>query len=80
MRKWDTSLLDAQRMETARARVATEIKSFLGDRAASQLLERVSGDGRDLLTHVEPVLADFLGIRAASRLITRVVDSAIMRI
>jgi anti-sigma factor RsiW len=60
-------------------RIAGEIEPYLGPRAATSILGRVSDSGDDLLSTVEPVLALFLGSRAASKLVNRVVESVLVR-
>jgi hypothetical protein len=59
--------------------VATEIGPYLGSAGSATVLERVSGDGEDLLCAVEGVLADFLGRRAVGQLVDRIVEHTIMR-
>lgn len=58
-------------------RVAKQIEPFLGPEASHRLLQQVSADGTNLLSIVEPVLAQFLGARAASELASHIVDAAI---
>ena len=60
-------------------RVAGAINTYLGSDATAVLLHRVSDQNNDLLSAIEPVLADFLGRRAAAKLIDRTVDHIIMR-
>lgn len=60
-------------------RTAREIGPFLGNNGARMLLRPVSDNGCNLLSTIEPVLADFLGNRAASELVSRVVEVAIVR-
>ena len=80
MRHWeaDRSQADPGGM-VVKGRVATAIGPFLGREGARLLLQRVSGDNRNLLSTIEPVLADFLGTRASSELVNHVVDAAMMR-
>ncbi len=63
--------------DTVKMRVAAEIGRYLGPRAAGRILEKVLD--RNLLSSIEPVLADFLGRRAAQHLVEHVVDRAIVR-
>jgi hypothetical protein len=53
-----------------------EIAPFLGERAASRLLRSVSENGQDLLSAIEPVLANFLGDKAAGELVGHLLDTA----
>jgi len=53
-----------------------QLAPFLGDRAASRLLQAVSENGQDLLSVIEPVLANFLGDKAAAELVSHLVDTA----
>jgi len=81
MRNWE-----ADRSQTdpgglaVKGRVASAITPFLGREGMQLLLQRVSGDNRNLLSTIEPVLADFLGTRASSELVNHVVDAAMMRV
>ena len=63
--------------DAVKIRVAAEIGRYLGPRAAGRILENVPD--RNLLSSIEPVLADFLGRRAAQHLVEHVVDRAIVR-
>jgi hypothetical protein len=65
--------------EGIKRRVSAKVKRYLGPGATDKLLQSVSGDGGDLLSTVEPVLALFLGRKAASSLVSHVVDAAIVR-
>jgi hypothetical protein len=65
-----------RRGELMQHKVLAEIAPFLGDRAANRLLWSVSETGQDLLSIIEPVLANFLGDRAAAELVNRLVDTA----
>jgi anti-sigma factor RsiW len=78
MREWQSMRADAAQRDEIKRRVVAEIRPFLGERGASQLLESVSDDGRDLLATLEPVLARFLGDRAGRDLVNRIVDSALL--
>ena len=69
-----------QRRQAMKRLVADQIGPFLGNKAAAALLELVSENCQNLLSTVEPVLADFLGSRAASDLVNRVLDASIVRI
>jgi len=64
----------------AKERTAREIGPFLGNNGARILLRPVSDNGCNLLSTIEPLLANFLGKRAASELVSRVVEVAIVRI
>jgi hypothetical protein len=78
--KWDAGRSDPGRWGDAlKKRVAGAIGPFLGNSGTSKLLQPVAEDGRDLLSTIEPVLANFLGERAASQLVSHVVDAAIVR-
>lgn len=66
--------------QALKQRVAGEIAPYLGNRASSAVLQRVTGEGENLLSVVETVLAAFLGRSAAAPLVNHVVDRAIMRI
>ncbi len=69
--------------ERARPHRADEIQQklvyalapFLGPLAAGRLFP-LSGDSRDLLPIVEPVLINFLGERAAAELVGHLIDTA----
>lgn len=61
-----------------KSRVAREIGPFLGSNGARMLLQPVAENGRNLLSTIEPVLAEFLGPRAASELVSHVVDTSIV--
>jgi hypothetical protein len=58
-------------------RVTMELGAFLGRQAVQSLLKPVAENGENLLSTIEPVLANFLGDRAAAELASRVVDAAI---
>jgi len=60
-------------------RTATKIGPYLGPAGAVTVLNKVSAQGDDLLSVIEPVLANFLGCRAARRLMSQVVEQVIMR-
>jgi hypothetical protein len=62
-----------------KSRVVRELAPYLGVRAADRILERVSGEGDDLLARIESALALFLGERAAEELTGHIVDAAIVR-
>jgi hypothetical protein len=62
-----------------KVRVAAELGPYLGSKAARNVLEDVSAEGRNLLSAVEPALALFVGVKAAERLVTHIVDVSIVR-
>ena len=71
--------LSGARIRDIKSRVARELVPYLGSPAAERVLERVAGEGQDLLSRIESVLALFLGGRAAGELAGRIVDTAIVR-
>jgi anti-sigma factor RsiW len=81
IRRWEGETSQPEKGGTAvKRRVEAQIEPFLGQQAAARLLESVPDDGSNLLSTIEPVLANFLGSRAASELVGHVVEAAIMRI
>ena len=76
IRQW-TAAHQSAGTDTVRMRVAVEIGRYLGRRAADRILQNVSD--QNLLSSIEPVLADFLGRRAAHHLVGHIVDRTIMR-
>jgi len=78
---WEAAAANAGlRVEGIRRRVAGSVEKYLGTPATSKILQSVSGDGGNLLSTVEPVLAVFLGRKAASDLVSHVAEAAIVRI
>ena len=65
-----------RRGRTVQETVLSQLAPFLGDRAANRLLQSVSQNGQDLLSIIEPVLANFLGNKAAAELVSHLVDTA----
>ncbi|HWB83783.1 MAG TPA: hypothetical protein VG675_06565 [Bryobacteraceae bacterium] len=66
--------------EALKHRVREQIRAFVGVEAAAKLLDPVSPSGDNLLSSIEPILADFLGDRAASELVSRIIDNAVLGI
>jgi len=66
--------------ERFKRRAAAEMVTYLGPKATARILQRVSADGRNLLTEIQPVLGLFLGRRAAGRLASRIVEASVVRI
>ena len=64
------------RLGEIQQKVASALAPFLGPMAAGRLLFPVSGNGRELLPIVEPVLVNFLGERAAAELVGHLIDTA----
>ena len=79
IRNWESRPAPNRGGAAMRGEVARKIAPFLGPRASAHILSGVSGNGEDLLSTIEPVLALFLGNRAASRLVDRIVDSVLVR-
>jgi hypothetical protein len=81
IRQWKAAQSQAELGAAAvRGRVTRQAGLFLGDLAAHRVLQPASPDNHDLLSILEPVLADFLGSGAAAALMHRVVDTAIVKI
>jgi anti-sigma factor RsiW len=81
VRAWETARGGPEKLSPAvQDRVAEALQTYLGARGTGDVLLRVSPDGSDLLSVVEPVLGLFLGCKAASALVTHIVDRAIVRI
>ena len=78
IRSFQAARSDAQWHTEMKSRVALEIGRFLGSNGARILLQPVAENGGNLLSTIEPVLAEFLGPRAASELVSRVVDTSIV--
>ena len=79
IRNWEAVKSKPERScEALKCGIATEIGYFLGEQGARTLLQEVSASGNDLLSTIEPVLANFLGERAASELIDHLVDAVIV--
>lgn len=79
IRAWEATLSDARYHQMVKQRATREIGQYLGEQAAQRLVQPVAQDGKNLLSTIEPVLAEFLGSRAAFRLVSHVVDAAIVR-
>jgi len=77
IRNWESERASGNWMQGVKTRVLRQLGPFLGSQGADSLLEPVAQDGGNLLSTIEPVLAEFLGNRAASNLVGRVVDSAL---
>ncbi len=81
MRAWEAARGGPDKMsEEVQGRVAQALQAYLGPKGTRDVLHRVSRDGSDLLSVIEPVLGLFLGRKAASELVTHIVDRAIVRI
>lgn len=80
IRAFQASRSDGQWNAEMQSRVAQKIGVFLGKNGARMLLRPVADDGGNLLSTIEPVLAEFLGQRAASELVSHVIDTSIVDI
>lgn len=78
MRRWKAT--HALTGDALKRRVLKEVAPFLGHRAAGKIMQPVAEDCHNLLSIIEPVLAQFLGNRAASELVSHIVDVAIVRV
>jgi hypothetical protein len=79
IRKWDAAASQSSGRGGVRTRVARELEAYLGPAATRKILSKVSDDGNNLLSTIEPVLALFMGRQAASVFVSHVVDATLVR-
>ena len=79
IRKWQDARSRPEWRQALRTRTSDEVSCFLGEGAARIVLQPVAEDCRNLLSTIEPVLAQILGDRAAAAVVGRVTNSAIVR-
>jgi hypothetical protein len=81
IRQWKASQSKPElSAEAVRRRVADQVGLFLGSQATRKVLEPASPNNQNLLSLLEPVLAEFLGSGAAAALVNHVIDTAIVKI
>ena len=81
IRQWKASQSNPElSAEAVRGRVADQVGLFLGSQATRKVLEPASPNNQNLLSLLEPVLAEFLGSGAAAALVNHVIDTAIVKI
>jgi len=80
LRAWDVEAKPERRGAALKSRVAASLGPLLGAKAADRMLQPVDEDGRNLFTHLSPVLSLFLGQRAASELVSHIVEAKIVRL
>lgn len=79
MREWLDRRSGHPAANSRRQVVVAAIQPFLGANGAQTVIGRVSPGDADLISTVEPVLADFLGRRTAQILVDGIIDVAITR-
>jgi hypothetical protein len=80
IQQWQAGVPDAAgAAEGLKQAVMEHLVPYLGDRGARQVMQGISPDGHDMLSAIEPVLANFLGYRAAAQLVNVIVETKLVR-